>query len=595
MLTGILLLLLLAGFAGSGYSQDKLPVELEQSFSFSPYPDDGQKIVNTILQIVADGSGKLRVFTSYSFQMKLQIIFSAGEECKTKLMAVPESLLVNGDTYYKDFDLAHLLIPNKADFIVRIYSQDNVLLHTGVFEKEETPVAGEVWFDLDFQCNNAADNLRVEFHDVCFSYDARALERIRHWGLALETYYAAPQQLEKVKDLIGGLNPYNAEKLLLDEFRLCEAEGILGKTQFAPFNQWLNVLEVDPEGVLRDYAALRLQTDSLREAFNHAIMHIDSLYYRAGMDMAAEHSLSSGRAHFTSAIDYNPFHIPSHLALTKADKQDGNKRAALKRLIRVYAVMNPIGHHRDSADLLTDTVLSIFFNTAQALIVEGRYTQSLAVLQHVEDFCDEAGDHYPCPRQLHALLSESHQGIYNSFLVVAGRALRNDDLDFAVTYIENALEYQLVKHAYVHHPSEALELLFRVFTRNRVLADLFGVLGEPGGIKRHLEAVAEIAHNHPVLYDYVSNTGNIDNLQAGVLNYAAAGMHEKSISLLKSLKNLGVASSAVAYHQRVAGAKAAGHYKNSLAAKEKPRALASELTGGDPWFQIFVQSFLDSW
>jgi len=592
---GILPFLFLVGIAGTAYSQDKLPVTLEQSFFFSPYPDDGQKITNTILQTIAEGSGKLRVFTSYNFQMDLQTDFFVEKAGKTKLFVVPESMMVTGDTYYHDFDLSHLLIPNKADFMIRVFSPDHTMIYSGIYEGIEMPLAGDVWFELDVPYDDAADNLRVEFHDASFYYDDRTLGRIRRWGQALETYYAAPRQLEAARDLIGDLDPDNVEQLLLGEFRLCEAEGILGKIHFAAFNRWLNLAGNDPEGVLRGYEALRLQTDSLREAFNHAIVHIDSMYYHVGIDLAAGDSLADGRDHFLSAIAYNPFHIPSHLALTKVDMRDGNKVAALKRLGRVYSVMNPIGHHRDGSDLLSDTLLTMFFEAARALIDESRYTQSLSLLQHVEDFCDEAGSLFPCPHQLHLLVSESHQGIYNSFLVVAGRALQNDDLDFAVTYIQSALEYRLVKQAYVDHPEEALELLFRVFTRNRVLADLFGVLGESGGAQRHLAAAKEIAHNHPMLFDHVSTTGNVDDLQAGVLNYAAAGMTRESISMLKLLKSLGVASSTVAYHQRVAGAKAAGHYRKSRAETKKPEALVNELTGGDPWFQIFAQSFIDNW
>ncbi len=568
---------------------------IEQSFSFSPYPGHNQAIVNTILETLARGSGKLRVYTSYHLQVFLRMELYQDTENSMRLLVFADESEIEGDTYYKDFNLSHLLSPDKADFEIMVSGHDQQIVYSEGFKGEETPLQGALWLEIVFPYKGSADDLAVRFSDAIFYYDDRTLDRILQWNESLRSYYAAPAGLEKVRDLIRDLNPGDPENVLLEEFRLCEAEALMGAIDYEPFHHWLDLPNNDPLAFLPAYESLKMQIDSLRDAFNHSIVHIDSLFYHRGMALAKELSLAHGRSHFLSAITYNPFHIPSHLAIAKADRLSGDRVDALDRLESILTLMQPDHTQRRYAHQLTDSVLAMFFDASRMMIAEERFIRSLEILEHARVFCGNVKGFFPCPGELHTLLTKSHMGVYRSFLVVATRALRSDNLGFARTYIQTARNYQENHPDFTQHYEEATDLLFRVFTRYRVLAGMYEMQGDVAEASRYLAEAKEMAESHASLFEYAIHSQSQETLQTGVLNYAAVGMPHQSIDFLWTLKDQGVSSDALAYHQRLAGLEAARYYQGKPGENKKPGELVNELTGDDPWFEVFVRYFLDSW
>lgn len=568
---------------------------LSHDFSFDPYPDDNQRVINSILQTLSEGAGKLRAFTSYRVEMTTVTSIVRCDAHGVRLVVSPETISVGGDTDYKDFSLAHLLVPDRVDLRLRLYLPDDVLLYSGDFAGTDIPCVDTPMITVEIGYDGDPDSVFVALDDFSFYYDDRMHDRMRNWGRALERYYVVPGALDEVVRLTESLDPYNPATLLMDEFSLCKAESLLGAFQFEPFHGWLDLAANDPERLMERYAGLKTTTDSLRSAFNHSIVHIDSLFYLSGSSSLEEGELNRAMEYFSSAIHYNPYHILSHLAIAGIDKQTGNKVAALQRLADVYTAMFPSEKMQSRIDLLTDSVLSLFFQDASGYILEERYTQALEQLRHVEVFCVEAATTDLCQPRLFIHLSESHTGIHDSFLVVAARALRNDNLRLAETYITSALAYQKEKQPYIADASQALSLYFRVFTRYRVLADLFGLLDEPLLSNEYLASAKEIAGNHPALFAYVMAGSTKETLRSAVLNYARSGMPAESLEIMNKLRIQGTASAELSFHQRVAGAEAARHYKSIHGKTTDPDTIVRKITNNDPWFADFIRSFLSHW
>ncbi len=593
MFATIVFLLLAGGYISAGETAED--PDFSTTFSFDPYPDSQGRLVNDILQTVASGSGKLRVHTNYSFRGRLHADLSPIAGDRHRVILTPDSIYVTGDVTYRDFSLARILIPDRASFLMKIHDAEGKEVYRHFFEDVDITAVPDRWAEVSFPHDGSTEDLSVDLSGFRFWYDERMRERLDHWGVALETYYEAGEKLKRAEELTEGLATDNPETLLLEEFRLCEAETLLGDIHHAPFRQWLDLYQHDPENILRDSERLRRELSMLRRDFNHAVSRIDELYFRHGEMIAQSDSPDNARDAYESALNYNPLHIPSHLALVKIDQDTGDKEAALERLGLVFDKGYPSGDRRQKALLLADTVLDSFFKASSELIREDRLTASLDNLEHVKLFCNRVKGNFPCPDQLHDLLVQTHHGIYRSFLVVSRRAIRNDNMDFAATYIESALDYQQMYSEYVRSSGEALELLFRVMTRYRILSDFSSLMGESNGKDEYLSRVRDIADSHPALFDFVSGAVNLDVLETGALNYAAAGQPHESIHLLKELESRGIAAEETAYLQKQAGEAAANFFKNDRGAGEKPEALVNELTGGDPWFRFFRESFLDNW
>lgn len=569
-------------------------LQLEQRFAFDPYPDSHAQTVNSILQQIAEGSGKLRAFTSYRFQIDIDITITEVSKNNYRLALKTATASVAGDVLYRDFSLERVLIPDKADLQIVLFTADGkTFLEKGLFSIDVVAEPG-LLVDYMFAYDGLADDIQFAISDAFFYYDTRMYDRFMAWAEALESYYGMEDQLYRIDELIDGLNTDDPRKLLLDEFSLCEAEVLMGEMYHASFHDWIDISKHDPAVFFPRYRSLQQQINRLRVDFNYAIAHIDSLFYRQGMLLAVDTCLGAGREFFLLAVEYNPFHIASHLALTRIDIGENRMEHALERMGAVFELMYPHATDRKNSDWLADSLLNLFFDASMELIVERRYTESLDLLAHVQVFCTQVEGNYLCPPMLKIMLRQTHRGMYESFLVVSRRAIRNDNLRLAAAYLESAIIYQDANSQYIHNHHEAINLLFRVLTRLRVLYELNTLTGFNDAASQYKNQAIALIEQYPVIPAHLKNNGGVDDLATAVLNFATLSYAETSIRFLHELRARGAASTELIYHQKVAGVAAAGHFK-TVDESIMPGSLFTTLNVHDPWFREFRLAFINAW
>lgn len=564
----------------------------EQKFVFDPYPGPHARSVNEILQTIAEGSGKLRSFTSYTVHMQIDVIIEELSEHTYRLVVNRGTASVSGDKFYRDFSLEHVLLPDKADLTIIVETASgDLVLEERSYAVDLSENEGRL-FESSFYFADDLSQLSVRLPRYFFYYDDRMLDRFERWTGALESYYAAGAMLQQIDALIEGLSAEDAEKILLDEFRLCEAEAILGGVRYAEFHEWFDIQDSDPEGVFYAYEQSSRKLRQLRLDFNFSIAHLDSLLFRKGMVMAGDTCLAAGQHLFLSAISFNPVHIPSHLALAQIELGRKDSLAALKRLGDVYEAMYPSGSIKAEANLITDSLLTLFYDGSWNLIIDNRHTESLAALHHVQDFCRRSEGQYRCSPLFNLLQRLSHRGVYRSFLQVSERALRNDNLALARTYLESAMAYQEAHQSYIPNHTEATVLLNRVFTRSRILFEIHSFKDEPEQAAGYLNAARELAQRHEVLFDFVRASGQPDLIKTAVINYAVVGLPDQSILMLDLLRRRRLPAGSLRYHQSLAGTAAAGKYSATDLGIEQ-KTLFRDIDLNDEWFTDFRQAFYD--
>ncbi len=576
------------------YHASTQSLQLEQRFAFDPYPDSPAQTVNSILQQIAEGSGKLRAFTSYRFQIDIDISIVEVSENNYHLVLKTANALVTGDVLYRDFSLERVLIPDKADLRVELSTAGGL----SFFEKYlvSVDISGEpaTLPDIFFEHDASIDDIRIAITDVFFYYDTRMYDRFMVWAEALESYYGMGDQLQKIEELIDGLNIGDPRKLLLDEFSLCEAEVVMGEIPHASFHDWIDIRKNDPAGFFPRYRSLQQEIDMLRADFNHAIAHVDSLFYHQGMLIAGDTCLSAGREFFLLAVDYNPFHIASHLALTRVDIQKDRMKDALERMGAVFELMHPYADDREKSVWLADSLLNLFFDASMELIIERQYTESLDLLGHVQAFCTQLEGNYLCSPMLVVMLRQTHRGVYESFLVVSRRAIRDDNLRLAATYLESAISYQDANSQFIPDHHKAINLLFRVLTRLRVLHELKMITGFEDEALHYKDLAIAMIEQYPEIHDYLKKHASFDSLATAVLNFATLSFAETSMSFLHELKAKGASAADLVYQQRVAGAAAAAYFK-ARDDSMLPGSLFTVLNVQDPWFREFRLAFINAW
>ncbi len=498
-----LFLLLLGLSAFTLYPAKVIP--FEQTFSFTPYETEQSRIVNSLLQHIAEGSGKLRVSTSYT--LKGEIHVSIGKQKNGSYLAEVRfsGLQLSGDLNYKDFSLEKILLPNLVSWKLEFKDEQGKPVYTRIFSDMELERKKDTVFSFEAELPANANKLEAEVSGLKFYYNGGAFDSMEAFFEALQTYYQAGKKLDRAGELIEGVGVEEPSRIILDEFRLCEAENLFNRVRYATFHDWIDLNQNDPDSVQTRFNQLKPKLEQLREEFNQAMARIDELFYNKGMQALDSGDTSLGREEFQSALVYNPLHVPSHLALADIDFWAGEKNEALNRIGKVIATMFPSGAWKEKTHSLADSIKEAFFKNSLELMDEGRFNESLGLLEKVKDYCLVTEPFYPCSPKLNELFVKSHVGMYRSFLTVARRALHNDNLSFGAAYIVSAMEYQQEYEGFIPDNREAMELLQKITNRHQEKGVMFVSLKDFERAVQNYAAARDLCRDYPELecYDHL--------------------------------------------------------------------------------------------
>ncbi len=464
------ILLMLASAAVFSQSQP-LNFAFRQKVEFVPSPSAEQRITNDLLQHLADGSGRLRSMVSYQIEGGLQLCWQQGTNGRQKAIVVLERLKVNGNLHYRDFSLEKVLYPDLLSFEITVKTADGRVVFSESPTQLQVSAAGvEVFAFETSRVNGNGNGLQASISQIRFSYSQVTYQRLDQWFGFLEQYYAAAIRLQEIQNDLDKHDFSEPSTLILDEFALCEAERRMALMSRQGFLTGLDAAAGDPEGVFLRYGQLLNRIALLRNTFNSRMAVADSLLWVSGKDWLSKGNAATARDRFENALVLNPFYVPAHLALAELDFQQGKKELSAQRLGEVFSKMFPSGEWRNQALVLTDTVAARFFTEAFNLNREGRFKECLDMLAPLEEFCQKTEGFIECPPELAFRLNQAHLGMYRSFLVVAGRSLRNDNLRLCRIYTASAIDYQRSNTRFIENASEAFDVLQQAINRHIEMA-----------------------------------------------------------------------------------------------------------------------------
>ena len=432
-----------------------------QEFRFKPGGHSGSDhVMNTLLQIIADGNQKLRVFTRYHFSCSISAeLFSQNNNTGQLLMRIQKPMMT-GETKYRHFDLENWLLPSLLDISIKIKDVNNDVLRELKFK------------DLDWQDENYLDSvltfkfnglppvseLELVISSVSFRYPDEFIDEAIFLQKALQTYYDAQEQINTVYSVINDLDSIKHETVILDEFRLCDAEATIGQLRFAAFQDFQMIREKDPLGNIENINHLRNELKKLRIEFNFVISHIDSMLYEQGRTFLEEGEIEKARSAFERAVSYNNLYIPAQLSLAAMELEAGMPAMALSRLAKFMGKVRPPANWMNDIGRFSQKVFEIEIARASKLAAADRFLDALRILDELDGFCQRINE-WECPGELQQSLIDMHYGMYRSYLRVAGRAYESGNFSFAVTYIESARQYQHENSQYLSSDRESISLL----------------------------------------------------------------------------------------------------------------------------------------
>jgi len=484
--------------------QQKQTVEFVRDYQFQPNARNNEtKTINELLQFISEGSGKLRVFTTFRLSASVHLLFETDSLLTNKHKAFVEVLnpLLSGDTEYKDFQLDQYLLPPfvKIEGVAKSDS-DGEILATFSLDSLRWISSGrsvEKSFTLNLS-EKKKENVVLEVIDVSFFYGDDYLEKVVAFKNAFADYYAAENTLEKITSVIEDIDTSKYESIILDEFRLCEAEVLLNQLLSESFFKILPLEKSDPAKVIPQSEALKLYIKEMRRDFNNTISYIDTIFYHGATNHLRRGDTLKARDYFGKSLVYNSYYMPSHIGLGRLNLYAGNVKQAMEPLRPILGNAPMPGKWKSQTLDFLSEVYSFQKQHAQDAMADGRFLEALKILSEVEAFC-QGTQQWDCPEDLFLEIEKVHYGMYRSYLSVAARAYTSYNNEFAVSYIESALAYKEANSKYISDDSEAFFLLEQVLDGYYVLASKAAEANDFVAAASNFKAAADLCARYPSL------------------------------------------------------------------------------------------------
>jgi tetratricopeptide (TPR) repeat protein len=489
------LFLLLVFIDGSVFGQvaEQTVYTHNQEFRFNANARQGSPLtINELLQILSEGSGKLRVFTGYSLHADLRLAFNQKENNIMAISLEVEKFSLNGDVQYRHFSLEKQLRPPFLNLLLQVKTPDGRVQNEIKLEniRWEGQQINNVIHELTLNNGRIKAALSVDVKRAEFHYGDGYGREVTRLGNALQSYYQADLHIQKIDSLTAHLDPSDFESAILDEFNLCEAEILLNQISNADFLILLPLDVSDPLDVVSGISRLEPNLIKLRDDFNYVIAHIDSFFYQKGLQILRVDT-SGARGYFERAVVYNPFHFSAQAELGRLDIAANKPLLAMERFIKLLSIIHPPSSYKEETVAFIDFLYKSEADRAAEAMKDGRFLDALKILSEVERFC-QAIISWDCPPELYAQITEVHYGMYRSYLSVATRAYTSANYSFAVNYIKSALDYKQSNSIYIKDDSEAMNLLQKVLDGYYSLAQMALVQNNFSGATSHFQSAEMI-------------------------------------------------------------------------------------------------------
>lgn len=476
-------------------------IEYEKEFSFLPGRNKGsEQISNDFLQILAEGSKKLRVYISYSFSALISVETHFTEDSVFLNVEVSKPS-ISGNHHYRDFDLASWLMPGSLRLYMDVDDSGGDLIKKVVIEDLNWKESSRSMVRRSYEREKLSRDMDTEEWVITkaeFYYPDSYAEKVGLLSESLSLYYASTAKIRDVRRMISTLTLRKPENLVLQEFTLCEAEHLLAEMKSSSLCFLPDSVGEDPLSVKSEINSVSVELANLRKQFNFSLSRIDSLLYRKGIQLSHEGKQDSARLFFERVLTYNAMHIPARSALVRYDLKDDHSEMALKRMEYFSQDFGLPNIFKDSAQVILSTIYDHQTQKSMNLMEDGRFLDATNLLKRLDEFC--AGSFiWSCPSSLDDFLSMAHYGMYRSYLSVAQRAFQSGNYSFSVEYAENALDYAGKHEAYIDDISNLYDLLQKVHEGYLENVDFFSEGKDFASALKSLDDAIALCENYPQL------------------------------------------------------------------------------------------------
>ena len=352
-----------------------------------------------------------------------------------------KKISIAGDTFYKQFSIANQLLPTKIVYKINLFNIDKPI-YLNHIEINGLNSKGLVNYTYLFNDTIQVDNyvLNVEARNLI--YDEQVLENLINKISLIDDYYKVIATVSDAIMQLDNMNLNDIDKIPLYNLTLQE----LGKTKNVISEKQLyynlSLYDYDPQNFNFLFKAFSEKLDSIKNKISEIFSGLDFYYTRIGIKYFEEGDFNMAIDNLAKAIQFNPFYIPAQIGIAKINIRKGNLFAAADSISKILNVMNPTPEDKEEIHSTISLLLAAFNNQGNELLIKEDFNAAVSVFEQAIKFCLSL-QLFDCNTEnLTTGLTRAKTGIYLSYLKIARKALNNERLEMASSYVKMAKEYK---------------------------------------------------------------------------------------------------------------------------------------------------------
>ncbi len=458
MKTRIIFVLLVLAWLGAG-AQTQILFQSDQTksylLSFANSYEESQQVINEIVDAISKTIPK----PVYQTKITLNITESVKVTRKGNVVSIYVSYQdtkINGDIFYKGFNMAEVLLPSKYEFKASLSRKNGAPLYSFIQPKSDfKPDFNEVLL----QCNDDSLSTAYNFiiNETKLYYDMIARDHFRQKAGMIDQYFTADMDLNNIGKQLSGINPNAFEETEKTQASLNSFNTMIDNIGQAPFWKLLQIESFDPLMLKTKIIDIKKSLTAIQNQLNYTKSIIHELYYNKGTELYEKNKMEEAKTAFDKSLQYYPNYPPSQFFMAQIAYETKQFDQAKNEIKKLYSLKNLDGNTLSNANRLAKAIEWHDLNIAAGLLTEGNYADALKAVDKAEDFCKNLPS-FSCSDTLELIRQDCHLGIYRNYLKNADKLFTQKKFKEANAEVTRAILYQEKFSKYIAGNSDALAL-----------------------------------------------------------------------------------------------------------------------------------------
>ncbi|MBN2174562.1 MAG: hypothetical protein JW731_10535 [Bacteroidales bacterium] len=430
---------------------------------YTPSMPNEREINNFFIKEIAKNNFTSLNNTRFSYHYAIHKSIQKVADYTYKVVAEITSEYFTGDIYYKGFDISDILLPEKADLIVKIIDSNNYYLvkdYLGIKRNQENKFLISFLFE---SYDEEADYVLV-LDEISFyseDYDKEAFQQRLSY---IDEYYASLAYFDYGNQTLSKLS-LTPKNIIPNYIRIKELERIYQYIAASDFIHNLDFSRYNNSDFRQKMEAFG--TNLVQNFNNMEILVLSSEFIKMDVsyqtvarqyvdEVAGYFILSQDVTHSQSAFFFN------YGKITYNQKLLNDYFAGLNNILLRSAYCNEIF---TVTKKLEEQIFWAYLDKASEFIDDEQYFIAKGLLQNAQNFYQIYTDK-SLPIDHHLYTSKANFGIYDSYLHLIDRAIDIGNYNLAENYIQKAKKFQqdnstsIISDEYTTKLSEKLVRLY---------------------------------------------------------------------------------------------------------------------------------------